>query len=59
MTLSTEEQKEAAWQVWRSQMLAVYDGHDDFTDGSKIMWLAGYEAKEINAFDDKIKEMEG
>ena len=56
MILANEQQQEAAWKAWAADM--VKKGNS-FGDRDKLMFISGYQTKELDAIDEKIKEMEG
>ena len=55
MKLTNEQQQEAAWKAWAADM--VKKGNS-FDDRDRLMFISGYQTKELDAIDEKIKELE-
>ena len=56
MKLPNEKQQEAAWKVWQADM--VKKGHS-FGDHDRLMFISGYQTRQLDATHEKLKELEG
>jgi len=55
MKLTNEQQQEASWKAWAADM--VKKGNI-FGDRDRLMFISGYQTRQLDAIDEKLKELE-
>ena len=54
--LTNQKEQDAAWISWKYKMIKIDSSHR-FTETDRIMWIAGYQAKETEVIKEELREI--